>query len=119
MENVDTSDLDVFLKKQNVFYEVKYFMESEYLHKEDEYIQYILFPSFRSSEDEDKKNYYLYISIDVVSLVICTDKPQNVVTFEYDNIYSMVVFEENQKWENIDKKELFRVISKYLTKKIE
>ena len=45
------------------------------------------------------------------------------VTFEYDskkyNYVSTIIFEEHEKWENIDKETLFKYILEHMTAHIE
>ena len=103
MENVNTDDLDVFLKKNCINYEKTY--KEPHGYKENGYIRYYLYQNF---------NIDRHYSIDI---------RYNLVTFEYesekDNYVSISLFEEDNEWKNINKKELFETILRYITSYIE
>ena len=103
MENVNTNELDVFLKENCINYEKTY--KEPHGYKKNGYIRYYLYQNFNVD-----RHYYI-------------DIRYNLVTFEYesekDNYVSISLFEEDNEWKNINKKELFETILRYITSYIE
>jgi len=104
MENINTNDLDIFLNENCIKYKRTY--KEPHGYKENGYIEYYLYQNF------DIGRHY--------AIHICYD---NLVTFEYDsekyNYVSTSLFEEENEWKNINKKELFEMILLHMTSYIE
>jgi len=105
IEDINTDDLDIFLNDNMIKYKRK--LEDPYSSNENGYIRYYLYQEFDVS-----KHYFINIHYD-------NDK---LVEFEYEREkynYVTSLFEEQNKWGNINKTELFRIILKHMTIYIE
>jgi len=104
MENINTNDLDIFLNENCIDYKRTY--EEPHGYEENGYVRYYLYQTF------DIGRHY---TIDI--------RYGKLVTFEYEsekyNYVSTSLFEELNEWENINKKELFKIILQYMTTYIE
>jgi hypothetical protein len=104
MENIETFGLDIFLNENFINYKKTY--EEPHGYKENGYIRYYLYQNHNNDR---------HYSIDI--------KNSKLITFEYEsekhNYVSTVLFEEVNEWNNVDKKELFRIILQHMTMNVE
>lgn len=102
--NNNTYDLDIFLDENCIKYNKTY--QKPNGHKEDKYIRYYLHQTFNID-----RNYMIDIFYN------------DLVIFEYESekyaYISTILFEENNNWENINKKLLFGLILKHMSSYVE
>lgn len=101
IEDINTNDLDIFLNENSIKY--KRTLEDPYSSNENGYIRYYLYQEFNAS-----RHYFINIHYDNDKLIELEYKSE-----KYNYIISL--FEEENKWENINKTELFRIILKHMT----